>query len=568
MKRIFAGTVLVILFILPAEAQKVFIEHAIKAGDLWCYPVDGDTNAYKYLSSNLDISYVDNKPEFSYMRFKYDVQSFTDGNAKGGAIMHFLIKYNTPAKTIETARKILAELTGNKNVKLLGPIVYDKANFFLVSSILKGSDVQLNVLASGSAPVLEGSKIPFSFELDKDKSALMLKSFEMATSDLSIVFDLQFSGLTDNYVGKVTINWDNFYTSHGTDSKVSGSYAGIIGGSVSVKTQTEKLISNKTIEVEVKGSNPTLETQFNIAYTKIVDLLFEKTAISSDAPAEGNPLAGLMSMASASQGQANFVEASFVYSYRKFNQRGKGILNFKGRSVANMSHVLTFNFRNFYKKYGSDKGIFREVVIDDNFFKTKQIAIVPDISIVRELDSLISNVTVTIRKIHQNRDTTYKVEGINSTTLGRYDKPVYVEYANKQDRDIQKWHYYDYRYKMDLAGGGKYESDWIKTDAFQINVQCPYIRQDVRLSGDPDTLKAAGVRRIYCELTYTNFKSNKLLMSVDLTRGESPYDIKRQVILKAGEYSKSYKITWEFKDRTTKTYEHSTDADIIPVEIN
>lgn len=564
-------TLLYILILTAAcevvSGQKILIERGVKAGELWCFPIEGDTNSYKYLSSELDVSYVNGKPEFSYMRYRFDRQSSRQENTKGGAIMHFLILYNTPEKKVEEATKALQKSKGNNSIKLIGPVIYDKANYHLVTSIAKGDGVESSILASGVAPVLEGNKIPFSFNLDKDKSGLLLNSFQMSTSDISIAFELQFSGLTENYEGKVTVNWNDFYKTEGTSSEIRGNYMGIVGVSAGVKTQVEQLISNKTIEVEVKGSNPTLEEQFNIAYRKIVDLLFEKTEIGSTNEAVSNR--GILDMLDVGKNKSipAAVEASFVYSYRKFTQKGTAVFNFKGKSTASLNQILTFNFRNFYARYGSNKDIFRDVVVDNQFFQTKQIAIVPDISIINEMDSLISNVTVTIRKIHENRDTTIKVVGLNSSSSKTYDQPIYVEYPNKRDNNILRWHEYEYKYTVDVVGGAKFESGWIKTDAFEVRVKCPYYREHVKLSASAEELLAQNVRRVYCEVAYFNYRSNKVLMTVDLSRGQSPYDVTRPIILKSGETKKDYKVTWEFKDKPSVTKTGSTDFDIIPIDL-
>lgn len=55
--------------------------------------------------------------------------------------------------------------------------------------------------------VLQGSKIALSFELDPQRSKLLLESFKTNTPDVSIVFDLTFSGLLDAYNAKMTVDW-------------------------------------------------------------------------------------------------------------------------------------------------------------------------------------------------------------------------------------------------------------------------------------------------------------------------------------------------------------------------
>ena len=64
-----------------------------------------------------------------------------------------------------------------------------------------------HLLATGVAPVLEGNRIALSFDLDPAKATLLLKSFNMPTPDISLVFDMTFEGLNAAYDAELLIDW-------------------------------------------------------------------------------------------------------------------------------------------------------------------------------------------------------------------------------------------------------------------------------------------------------------------------------------------------------------------------
>ena len=91
-----------------------------------------------------------------------------------------------------------------------GPIIFKEGRYVLVSSIVTENGAERNLLASGNAPVFEGNQIAFSFDIDPERATLLLKSFEMAAPDISVMFDMTFEGLSEAYAADVIVNWDEY----------------------------------------------------------------------------------------------------------------------------------------------------------------------------------------------------------------------------------------------------------------------------------------------------------------------------------------------------------------------
>lgn len=133
--------------------------------------------------------------------------SATITSAEGGGILHFLVLYETPPEHVETAQRAMREKFDNDPIQLRGPAVFKDARYGLISSILNLADgsSKRKLLATGRAPVLEGNRMAFTFDLTPEKATLLLQSFAMKTPDVSLIFDLTFAGLNEAYEAELVV---------------------------------------------------------------------------------------------------------------------------------------------------------------------------------------------------------------------------------------------------------------------------------------------------------------------------------------------------------------------------
>src|SRR5690606_37720097 len=203
MKRFILYSLLLLLFTGTSKAQQIHIDQGVQVNGLWCFPVHNKPKTYKYLPTQSRLALDENQhPKFSFMRYITEKPTEgTSGNsisqAGGGGILHFLILYDTPEEQIEKAERLLVEKFEDDEIKIVGPIVFDSGKYALVSSILNSetNERKKQILAMGEAPVMENSRIALSFDVDPLHSKLLLESFKMDTPDISITFELSFSGL-------------------------------------------------------------------------------------------------------------------------------------------------------------------------------------------------------------------------------------------------------------------------------------------------------------------------------------------------------------------------------------
>jgi hypothetical protein len=275
--------VLLFLFIPMANfAQQILVDRGVRVGGLWCFPLISDSLSYLYLPTNAHLSLDESKnPQFSFLR--YVINKPKSGNnavsdADGGGIVNFLVQYDTPENLVKTAQGILRERLKSEDITIKGPLVFDKGRYTLISSIIKSdtSKPTRKVLTTGEAPVLEGSRIALTFELKPEASKLLLESFKMATPDVSLVFELGFSGLTDSYDAEMTVDWSEVKKSEAF--KASGSVYIV---SADVELGFDKLKRDGAIKLKSNGSDQQMEALVQTVYDKLLALMFKPVRCSS-----------------------------------------------------------------------------------------------------------------------------------------------------------------------------------------------------------------------------------------------------------------------------------------------
>ncbi len=501
MQRFFLHIVL-ILSAVSVMAQQIAIDRGIKVGGLWCFPLVQDSLRYFYLPSTANLAINEQGlPKFSMLRYVINKptegeQSITD--ADGGAVLHFLVLYNTPQEAIKKAENILKNKVHEK-ATIQGTVIFKKARYALVSSIL--NDKQYEVLSTGDAPVLENSTMAFSFELTPKDAKILLESFKTGTSDVSIVFDFVFEGFTESYQAQLEVNWTKTYQMRDRQAGASLNVEGFqLGGEV--KDQVEKLLNNQAIKLNVVGSNSRLESLMDRVYTKIIDLLYEPVPPEKVGAQKQSGLSKSISEAF-SKGLSENPIFSFNMAYKSRNIRNEGEVkyDFSGRSNIERHHFVTFNIGNLHKKYGTNPLIFKDISLYDIAFQKRQITVGLDGEVERDFDKIFNNATVLVKKTHQDSSMTLQEITLNKATWQKQNRTV--SYLNQGDQDRLQWLEYEYQVKWQLIGGGSIASEWLSSNSPIINLHVPYKRWKVSLEGDLAKLKDQGVSLVAVQVNYT-----------------------------------------------------------------
>ncbi|MBI5371976.1 MAG: hypothetical protein HZA79_08115 [Sphingobacteriales bacterium] len=564
-----------ILLSLNAAAQQIAIDRGVRVEGLWCFPLLTDTLQYLYLPDQASLAINERKqPQFSFIRYVNNTDNSTSpdksiSQAGGGGVLHFLVTYDTDEKKVRRAEQALKELlNGNDSVKLRGPIVFKEGRFALVSSILNPDNgkSERNLLAMGAAPVLQGSRIALSFEMDPQRSKLLLESFKMNTPDVSLVFDLAFSGLTDAYNAKLTVDWAEVQK----NEKISGG-ASVYFVSAEIEKVYEELRKTNAIKLEMAGDDSRMDALVTTAYNKITDMLFRRVEPEQLPAGQQGGLGGLLNGlfsnsagGSLSSGKTVGFGAHFGYKLKDVKTSGTSTLSFNSRISSDRHHYITFNIGDFYKKYGQSEEYFRTVSLTDPDFEQRDIYIGVDGALLPEFDKMINSITVTMKKDHGNGSATLKEVNIVKSTITE-NRQLTMNYGSVSDTDRLAWLNYDFKAQYNFKGGKTYQTGWIRQNASMINLYVPYERRTVKIDGDPGFLKSKNVRAVTLRIEYSFFGENR---SIETTvKPDDDFSQKQfDITLPSGQYAYKYTLRWRMKDGTEKTATGENDTELLFID--
>lgn len=383
--------------------------------------------------------------------------------------------------------------------------MFKEGRFALVSSVLNSANGtnEKKLIAIGEAPVLEGSRIALSFEVDPERSKLLLESFKMNTPDVSLVFDLTFSGLTDAYNAKLTVEWSEMQKYE----KIAGG-ANVYFVSAELEKVYEELKRKSAIKLETSGSDGNMEALVNSAYSKLTELLFRRIESEQAGPNDKAGVHNLLESLFSNSGGGAFSSSKLfgfgahaAYKLKDIKTSGFSVLHFNSRINSDRHHYIAFNIGDIYKKYGNNPQYFRTVSLSDPDFEQRDIYVGVDGAILPEYDKLINSITVTMRKLHTNGSTTLSEVNLTRQSV-KEAQQIKMSYGSVSDTDRNEWLNYDYKAQFQFKGGKTYATAWQQQSASMINLFAPYERKVIRLEGDAELLKASNVRAVVIQISY------------------------------------------------------------------
>lgn len=549
-----------------AAAQNIALDHPVKCGRLQCFPSVDVSDEYYYLPSNPHVALnEEGKHEFSFTRY-VEGSPEAEGTgglveAEGGGIVHFLVDYTVPDSRLDAAREALREIS--EDAVLRGPIVFEAGTFALVSSFApdedKPDDLSKRVIGVGRAPLIEGLKAAVSIHLTKKGSQILWQSFQMDTPDISLVFEMTFSGLNDPAEATITADWTKLQDTADVTLGAKVSYMGI-GGGFDYQNFWETAKDSGAISIDYKGDPDKLQAIIDRAYARLHDLMFEPIPVQT-AAAEGDddPLQSMLAVtnAAARESGTNYsapweVKINGGYKRRKITRTGTYTLDFRQRSRTSITTAMAGNIGSLYRQYGDDPAVFRVINISNApEFRVREISVALDARDESEFSKYINHVTLSLQKEHGSGDTTP-----GEVTIGRRNyeagRPMRLRYAWNGEPSVEDWLRYRYKTDWSFVGGAAYSSDWIETDAAAITLTPPYQYREIEFIASPDTLNEANVRMVSIRVKH-DFFGKAVSETINLLPGRQEFTAKRIFAVPPDRDSIEYVITWTLTDRRKVT---------------
>ena len=536
------------VFCVPVVRAQIELDKALRIGDLWVFPTLQDAKSWSYLPAAARLVTTENgDPKFSFLIYVKpdedgEITPKTITQADGGALVHFLVEYYTPPELIEEAQTALRRRFDDDEIELTRPIIFETARYNVISSILTDEgEKKASLVAAGRAPLFEGAQMPLSYRLTPDDAQILLASLQTDTPDVSVVFDMGFSGLNAAYDADLYIDWTETFSSMEASGGVNVYFV-----QADIEAAFDNLFRNNSIRLEVRGDDPDMEGLLTSVYDKLLELMFRPVETSEVEEAQRGGIGEAIASALGGQNGGGFnFGIRGGYKMKELRTEGQSRLNFNKRATVQRNTLLTVNIGNLYSRYGDNPNYFRIVNMSDPTWDQREVRITVDGTLVKEFDKFVNNASVVVKKQHGDGSVTQKEIVIDrGTPLDETQMPRFV-YLNQND-DADSWLSYDYQVTWNFFGGGQYITDWINTASPLINLYTPYRRQPVELVGDVTSLVDSGVRAVFVRLGYDFFgerKTERLSFRPDNQEEDLPIV---DLTLPNSAEGYDYEITWVF----------------------
>ena len=268
-------------------AAEVALDELVQAGRFVLYRDHADAHKYYYVPDAPRLATKrDGTPEFTFIKY-----SKTDGATKGG-IIHFLVTWGFSEGELSSAESALR--LKDPEAKIAGPVPFKEGTFKVVSATAgEGGLFNRRIVGEGKAPIMPGQKAAVSIALTEEGASLLWESFKNPTSDISVMFDLKFAGVTPAFQAKLKVNWDKVYTQHDIKLHAEGTIK-VVKLQADVRAILEELRQQGAIQLEVVGENQDMQKMLDVVYGHLLSLMCEKVPMgpgeAASPPAKKRPV--------------------------------------------------------------------------------------------------------------------------------------------------------------------------------------------------------------------------------------------------------------------------------------
>lgn len=548
----------------PASADDLLVDRGRQVEGLWVYPSLSEPSRWRYVPDHAELSRDDQgRPLFS-LTFYISERTAEEENgsatsiveAEGGGLLHFIVQYRTDPEQVEAAQAALRELTGDDEAEIVGSVLFDDGRYSVVTSIVDeaGQGERPLLMAQRPAPLMEGNRLPITAQLSAEQASMLLGSLQTATPDLSVVFEMTFSGLSQAFDAAMVVDWEK--TREALRASAGGSVYFV---SADVEAVIDEAMQNGGIELRVNGEDAAMESLVEMVHARALDMMFAPIEVD-EVPEEQrgdllDALAGVVGRDGAlSSGNTTGFGVHMGYRVKELRSEGETRLSFNKRARVERRAVLTVNLGEAAGLSTEDPETVQYVSTVDPATQLRRVYVSVDGDLEREIGGFINAVTVTLRKDHPGNRETVKELIVRPETEERGSVHGPLTYSNVEREDEQSWLTYRYKTDWSFQGGGRFRSDWHPTEAAMITLTAPYHRHDVYVEGETDPLIDAGVRAVITEVVADFFgerQSERRIIRPDRP-GETLAIDPITLTLPSGDFSYDWTITWAMDDGTRR----------------
>lgn len=555
-----------IMAMAPARAAGlIVVDEPVRAGGLWCLPQADDPLQFRYLPEEARIARdKDGAPLFSLTYYNAPNEDADDassvGRAGGGALLTMIVEYRTPPSTVRRAATALKELV-DPDAVLAGPVVFDSGFYDVVSSTAAGARIGFS---SGNAPVLENGRVAISLQFDPEAAAVLDAALQAATPDLSVVFDMLYSGVRASYQADIVVDWDKARSSLDRGLSAGVSVYGVsVGGDIEEAVNT--MMADGAITVDVKGEDANMDaivTHIQEMATKLFFTPLEDTDASADDFGDFSNVGGVDANAGRSANRYFSINAKVKYKRKEIATTGTTRISLNKSGPATRRWSIVFNAGEVSANLRDDPAYVRTVDLTDSANVERKIDIAIDAGLRSTFAELVDLVTVELRKQHADDRETFRQHTINAEGLDDDAPPPVLRYPRFRREPWEGWLEYDVRYLWSLKGRDSFETPWKRQRSSQIIVSVPYRKVLIQPLGDMAALAEKGVLAVVIEVEApdTPLKRATAVTSAD---GFAPFEI----VAPRDDVEFAYRVTHIYQGDRRATCESSDRGGFVVFDV-
>ena len=508
-KRLFgvASVFLIWALVFTAHAGPLLVDKPIRAGGLWCLQDSANPLQFRYLPSSARLAKrPDGTPLFSLV---YYSEPQTGGDAlssveqsEGGALLNFMVEYFTPQQQIKRAEYALRQLVDEES-RLLGPVVFDDGTYTLVSSTVSDAGVRFS---DGKAPVLSSSRVAISVRLDSRTARLLDAALQSNTPDLSLVFDMVYSGVRSKFDADIIVDWQKASDSLDRGLKAGVSVYGIgVGGEI--EQAVTDMLNNGAIKVDVRGSDESMEAMIADIQEAATELFFTPL---EDVEADDNfGKVGLPEIPAGGGANRYFsINAQVKYKVKKIRTSGTTVIQLSKAAAATRRWSIVFDAGEIAANLVNNPAFVRNEDLSQRSMSVRNLVIKPDLELQNSFADIARSVDIEIVKTHADGRETFRQAHLSHDDVAQ-GKVAQVSYPRFAQESWQDWLSYRYRTQWVLRDDRKFTTDWNTVRAPEINLQVPLRSATIYPLGEMNTLRDHGVQAVIIEVSYPLFSDRQ-----------------------------------------------------------
>ena len=477
-----------------------------------------DPNLYYYLPQYPRLARKEDG-SFEFLCMKYIGQGGTDTN---GGIFHALVEFTLPGSLIESLEKDLQEKTGNAKARIAGPVPLQQTmkdgeaapgSFKIVSSILTnttGKDAfARNVITSGHAPLLPGSKAAISAKLSQEGATLLFESLRGNTSDVSVTLSGYYEAAAQAYNATITAETSIIYNHY---SRVQNEQQGFTRDQM--RKISDNMLRDQVLKIDVFDRSAALGVDskamtgiLEMVTDKLIELMFDaQNGWSKEPPRESGVEQGQLlgrqergwfsNTFGGAQDTPYYTDHQYVLKKREDIRTNKFYLNLSQSTAIKVPFFTSGNLSAVYDSLAvNEEKYFRTVNLDDPDFQKRDVHFQVDGEFAESFKDIFNFVTVSFRKLYgegqtdATRDLVFK--------RGDLEKGVDMQSVNyaRAGSASSDWLNYDYRVSWSLKGNNlnikdpKGDNEWNKSKASAISLIPPFSKRIIEIDADRSLFK-------------------------------------------------------------------------------